>query len=95
MDIITIETLRKQVYAAHGEEGFDGYDAMKTALEECRANGLRVVSRKSPRSMRMAVKRLLASPEYELTREQKIEILNLVMGDLIKEKSNKPQGEVR
>ena len=36
--------------------------------------------------MRMAVKRLLVSPEYELTREQKIEILNLVMGDLIKER---------
>ena len=95
MDIITVETLRKQVYAAHGEKGFDGYDAMKAALEECRVNGIKVVSRKSPRSMRIAVKRLLASPEYELTREQKIEILNLVMGDLIKEKSNKPQGEVR
>ena len=87
MDIITIETLRKQVYAEHGEKDFDGYDAMKAALEECRANGIKVVSRKSPRSMRLAIKRLLASPEYELTREQKIEILNLVMGDLIKEKS--------
>ena len=87
MNIITIETLRKQVYAGRGEPGFDGLDAMKLALEECRANGITVVSRKSPRSMRTAIKRLLASPEYELTREQKIEILTLVMADLIREKS--------
>lgn len=85
-DFITIESLRERVYAAKGERFFDGFDEMKLALEECKANGIRVIHRKSPRTMRTAIKKLLDSPEYELTNEQKILVLNQVISDLLKTK---------
>ena len=85
-DFVTLESLRERVYAAKGDGSFDGYDEMKLALEECKANGIRVINRKSPRTMRTAIKKLLDSPEYELTNEQKVLILNQVISDLLKTK---------